>query len=292
MYIRIPQDRTLKDGSIYCGKWDVGLDNVFFMNGCGVLTTIDGQTLSGTWEHGVRNGLFREIGKTGFPSYLEYSNNHKSNVITLPEDSPYIYGIDISHYQPVEWGAMCIVEKTGRTIRPVEFVFVKATEGIFIQDPTFRHHMKMASRVRIKRGGYHVMHVNEPARNQAMNFISTVPPWDCQLPPVLDLEAQYFSQTLNVNEVRSNVAEWLRIVESYYGVRPLIYSSRNFYNNYIKDTELSIYPIWLADYSSSPDYPEISVRQISNKGVISDWNGVVDINRIPTEIYCKLVRSY
>ena len=66
----------------------------------------------------------------------------------LPQ-GPYCYGIDVSRYQhKIKWDSlMVLTDRSGRTIysktsakdiRPVSFVFIKATEGSSMKDKRFQ----------------------------------------------------------------------------------------------------------------------------------------------------------
>jgi len=280
----IPRDIRLKDGSTYCGSLWQGVPD-----GNGVLSFPDGGARAGRWKQGCETGLFREVNKYGETVFTMWVNGSRIGYASLSCDTSAYYGIDVSRYQDACWGATCIaMSENGKRFanqetglwRPVEFVYMKATEGVTIYDPLYRHHLKMARRLKLPRGAYHVMQVNVPARDQALHFLSCISPSDCNMPPVLDLEAQYFKQTLTLPDIRSSLLTWLQIVENELGQRPLIYTGRQFYQNYLEGTELDDYGIWLADYSGRPDREDIFMRQVTSKGVLSGWNASVDVDKL------------
>ena len=69
------------------------------------------------------------------------------------------------------------------------------------------------------------------------------------------------------------------MVENYYGVKPIIYSSESYYNDFLKE-DFSEYPFWIANYTAF--YRDIdsdwSMWQISENAKIEGIRGRVDIN--------------
>ena len=74
----------------------------------------------------------------------------------------YCYGIDISHYQPgIEWDSLRVMTDARRfttrsklhakDIKPVSFVFIKATEGSAMKDKKFRKHWDNAEKAGIRK---------------------------------------------------------------------------------------------------------------------------------------------
>ena len=108
-------------------------------------------------------------------------------------------GIDISHYQKeIQWDSLRVLtDGSGRTIRskshakdirPVSFVFIKATEGSSMKDKHFKMHWKSAKKSGIRRGAYHFFRSSKDPELQAKSFIRTVGKLDeSDLPPVLDI---------------------------------------------------------------------------------------------------------
>jgi lysozyme len=153
-----------------------------------------------------------------------------------------IHGIDVSRYQQViDWERVRDMEVNDVKIG---FGFIKATEGVINRDPRFKRNWSKAKAAGVPRGAYHFFIATKSGKLQAENFISNVELSAGDLPPVLDIE-----QTYGVNSIklRERVKEWLSVVENYYGVRPIIYTNVDFYNQYLKD-EFDEYPLWVAHY--------------------------------------------
>ena len=201
----------------------------------------------------------------------------------------YIYGIDISHYQTqVIWDSlMVLTDASGKTmnskieardIKPVSFVFIKATEGSTMKDKHFRKHWEAAGMHGVRRGAYHFFRSSKNPENQAKNFIRTVGelnPGD--LPPVLDIETIHSGcsyKTLN-----DRVLRWLETIEEHYGCKPIVYSSARFINDILSDDIKDNYPIWVAHYEADiPGYEGWKIWQFTDKAIVYGIDGYTDLN--------------
>ena len=160
---------------------------------------------------------------------------------------PYEYnmhGIDISHYQgEIDWLSL---STTQQDVFPLRFIFLKATEGGDLVDPTFAESFQSAKDYGFIRGAYHYFIPSTDARKQAQFFISQVPLQAGDLPPVLDVEVS--PKKSQRQQFTQNVKTWLDVVEAYYGVKPIIYASYKFREKYLSDTIFNRYPYWIAHY--------------------------------------------
>ena len=105
-------------------------------------------------------------------------NLDKRNVIVPGET----WGIDISKHQPnIDWETLCEENKP-------YFVFIKATEGTYVQDKKFKEHWANCKKNNVLRGAYHFFSYFTSGKKQAANFIKMVKLEKGDLPPVLDVE--------------------------------------------------------------------------------------------------------
>ena len=186
-----------------------------------------------------------------------------------------MHGIDISRYQGViNWED--VKEMEVKNIK-IGFVFIKATEGIDKVDDQFHRNWFAAEEAGIPKGAYHFFIAGKSAKAQANNFIEIAKLKTGDLPPVLDIE-----QTYNVSpeKIYDEINEWLHLIESYYNVKPVIYTNIEFYNKYLKKN-FDDYPIWIAHYLQ-PDKPRIDHQWIfwqhSEKGRVDGIKVPVDFN--------------
>ena len=156
---------------------------------------------------------------------------------------PCCYGIDISHYQgDIDWLELM---QSRLTDYPIEFVFMKATEGGDHGDDTFARNFSEAGKHGFIRGAYHFFSPKTDPLKQADFFIRTVKLAPGDLPPVLDVEV---TGKKTKKELQQNIKRWLDRVEAHYGVKPILYTSYKFKTRYLDDSIFNTYPYWIAHY--------------------------------------------
>jgi lysozyme len=137
-----------------------------------------------------------------------------------------VQGIDISHHQGlIDWDELVKED--------IKFVFIKATEGGYYNDPRFKENWENTRRNNIPVGAYHFYRICKDGIEQAENFISSVPNERSNLPPVIDLEYGGNCQTDKPREiVLSEIQEFMMILENHYQKTPIIYVTKEFYDDY------------------------------------------------------------
>jgi lysozyme len=186
-----------------------------------------------------------------------------------------IHGIDVSKYQQtINWKDVKDMDVDGIKIG---FAFIKATEGVGNVDNQFRRNWVKAEEQDICKGAYHFFIAGKSGKRQAANFIEMVNLKKGDLPPVIDIEKSF---GVSSSEIKKEVADWLNIVEKYYGQKPLIYTNIDFYNRYLQ-ADFDSYPIWIAHYLQ-PVKPRIDRRwafwQHSETGRVNGIRSPVDFN--------------
>lgn len=189
-----------------------------------------------------------------------------------------VHGTDVSKYQrSVDWE---LAKKSG-----ISFAFIKATEGGDRVDDKFADHWNGSRLAGVPRAAYHFFYFCRPASEQAAWFIRNVPRDRSAMPPVLDMEWNPDSPTCKLRPdaatVRSEMRVFLQAVEKYYGKKPIIYTSIDFF----EDNGLSAfrdYPYWLRSVAGHPterygSHP-FSFWQYTGTGVIPGIKGNSDIN--------------
>ena len=169
--------------------------------------------------------------------------------MTLPSCKPtgemslhgkeYVFGIDVSKYQgEIDWSQV-------GTHHPIEFVFIRATMGNNGKDAFFKRNWKGARDEGFIRGAYHYYRPNENSTEQFENFASMVKLKSGDFVPVLDIEEE---GDFGRENLRMGVLNWLLLAEEEYGVKPIIYTSLNFYKSILRGY-VDEYPLWIAAYS-------------------------------------------
>lgn len=157
-----------------------------------------------------------------------------------------VNGIDVSHHSgAVEWVK---VKAHGYT-----FAFAKATEGKDDPDPIFATHWSAMKKAGLIRGAYHFYVTEDDPKEQAKFFIQNVTLKKGDLAPVVDIEI------LGKNTppgLVSRFRTFLKILEKYYGIKPIIYTDKDFWNTHLDD-KFGSYPLWVAEYDvESPTLPQ------------------------------------
>lgn len=200
------------------------------------------------------------------------------------------YGIDISHNNAgrIVWDSLYVMTDSKRRtvrdpfkakdIRPVDFVFIKATEGLAFQDKDFSENWKASGRTGLRRGAYHFFRSSKDGAGQAENFISTVGDLRFKdLPPVLDIETIHRGCSKELLNERA--LEWLQAVEKHYGKKPAVYASSSFIKDNLAKEITDNYPVWVAHYGKDrPSHDGWTWWQFTDKAVVKGVPGKVDLS--------------
>ena len=185
-----------------------------------------------------------------------------------------MHGIDVSHYQgDINWK---MLKQTRQGKFPVEFIFMKATEGGDFSDDRFVANFDSAKVHGFIRGAYHFYNPKTDADKQADFFIRSVKLEPGDLPPVLDIEMK----SKDMKKLQEDLKIWLRKVEGHYGVKPIIYASYKFKTKYLNDSIFNTYPYWIAHYyvDSVRYQGEWKFWQHTDVGTLPGIDEKVDLN--------------
>jgi len=193
-------------------------------------------------------------------------NRRRSPVL---HQSSYIFGIDVSHYQGyINW------KKVTNSKHPIQYVFIRATMGSYSNDNKFNRNWKKAQKYNLIRGAYHYYRPDENSNMQFNNFKSTVKLSKGDLPPVLDVEVESKNGR---RYLRNGIKNWLKLAENHYGVKPIIYTSSNFYKFVLKG-HVDGYTLWIADYNGKPYGVNWHFHQFTNRVSVNGIYSKVDGN--------------
>ncbi len=185
-----------------------------------------------------------------------------------------IKGIDISHHQGIiDWNEL---EK-----EKIDFVYMKATEGGDFVDPKFNTNWEKASHRQISKGAYHFYRACKGGIEQANNFISVVPKAENSLPHAVDIESVGNCKEPKSKEILvKEIAEYIKKIKEHYGKTPIIYTSNNFYRDFLMN-DFSDMKIWIRDISNFPALPDNRmwhIWQFSHNGRVRGIENQVDLN--------------
>jgi lysozyme len=183
-------------------------------------------------------------------------------------------GIDVSHHQgDIDWDLLLNKEHYDTIIH---FVYCKATEGNTHVDTKWDYNRKTLNNLGIPNGAYHFFITKEAPKPQVDHFLKYWTKREVDLPPVLDVETEGFSD----NDLRKKMKIWLAEVEERTGMRPIIYTSLNFYETKFKDY-FPDHKFWIAAYSQKPSClidKRILHWQFSENGILPGIDEEIDLN--------------
>lgn len=189
-----------------------------------------------------------------------------------------VHGIDVSRYQRrVDWAR---VKKMRVGEVRISFAFMKATEGSWLKDPEFESNWANARENGIIRGAYHFFLPDVSPKDQALHFAKTVRLRSGDLPPVVDIEE---TRGRSREQIRRATLDFAQMLEGRYGVKPILYTNRDFYkNHFANEPAFKPYQFWIAHYHVAklvmPDDSKWHFWQHSDRGNVTGINEPVDFN--------------
>lgn len=166
----------------------------------------------------------------------------------------------------------------------VEFCFIKASEGITIQDPMYRKHRLGAERVKIPTYAYHFFRPLDDGIQQAKNFLAAA---GSITRMALDLE----SCIENGQDQWAMVSEPLRYqrIKDFLSLMPAatdiqIYIGTDFFEKYLPKADLlAEYGLWLPRYANETGpipkvWKKYDFWQHDDNGVVPGISGSVDLS--------------
>ena len=191
-----------------------------------------------------------------------------------------VRGVDVSEYQgEVDWDK---IKEQG-----ISFAFVKATEGSKGKDSYFNKNFQKLKNMDMLLGIYHFFSLESTGEEQAKNYIDTVGVTkndDSLLIPIVDIE--YYSDYKKEEPIKDWIKKELKVLldklESTYRVKPMIYTTMEFYNDYL-DGEFLDYDIWIRNILTKPNLENRTWKfwQYTGRGRLEGYSGeekFVDLN--------------
>ena len=205
--------------------------------------------------------------------------------VDVPKSYPLV-GLDVSHHQ-----GEIDFEKLGafQFHDTLSFVYIKASEGVSHVDRQYKVNAKGFEGIKKPYGFYHFFQPSQSALQQAKHFINSVQSLNSQLKPVLDIELLL---PLSTNEMIDSIQVYMSEIEYRLKTKPIIYTYRSYYEDYLKGALDDQVFFWIADYSKNVDLisdNQIVIWQFSDKGKMNGINELVDLN-VATRNFDSIVR--
>ncbi|MBO4268030.1 MAG: glycoside hydrolase family 25 protein [Bacteroidaceae bacterium] len=198
----------------------------------------------------------------------------KEYSVCLPSGYLY-YGIDVSHHQGrIDWQR--VAASSAVSEYPLKFVIMKATEGGTFKDPNLEENLTAAREAGFVCGVYHFFNPASSPSVQAAFFRDNVQLTAGDLVPVVDVE----TEVKDVRKLQKDLSEFLGAVESFFGVKPVIYTSVKFRRRYLNAPAFSQYCFWVAHYYVDEPATDLdwSFWQFSDRARIDGIYGLTDID--------------
>jgi GH25 family lysozyme M1 (1,4-beta-N-acetylmuramidase) len=222
-------------------------------------------------------GTVQASGLSGYPT------THGAGSVPGATSST-LEGIDVSHWQgTIDWTKVSAAGK--------RFVIMKATDGTTFIDPQYATNHARARAAGLRTTAYHFARPSTTAGDavaEADHLVAVAGLGDGDMIPALDLET---TGGLGTAALQSWVASWLHEVTARIGVRPMIYTSPNFWKTYMGDTrsfaDAGYTTLWIAHWNvASPTVPAQNwgghgwtFWQYSDCGTVPGISGCVDLDR-------------
>jgi GH25 family lysozyme M1 (1,4-beta-N-acetylmuramidase) len=178
-------------------------------------------------------------------------------------------GIDVSHQDSViDW------RQVAKDKKRIRFAFISASQGKEYRDPSFERNWTGARQAGLLRGAYHSYRFSDDPVQQAKFFMGVIgSQLDSQdLPPVVDVEEEIerskAASKIDPSTRRvQNLSEFLRLIASTIGRKPLIYTSPAAWKSLLGDSLVfADYPLWVANYNV--DIPILPANKWGGRGWI------------------------
>lgn len=190
-----------------------------------------------------------------------------------PWSAAYAEGVDVSHHQgPIDWRALAQTS--------VRFAYLKASEGAEHVDTRFAFNWREAKAAGLLRGAYHFFTLCRPGALQARHFLSQGVHETGALPPALDVEHKGpCRQGPTMADVVGEIRAFLDRVQAALGIRPLIYTTREFHDLHLKNA-FSEERFWLRSLFAPPRFRQRQwvIWQHHNRARRQGVSGPVDLN--------------
>ncbi len=229
---------------------------------------------------------------------LDISDILLQEVIKKPQNGEY-QGIDVSHYQSekkiagkwkdygkIDWSKVAHDKN-------IQFVYIKATQGRTITDKYFSYNLSEAKKHGFKVGAYHFYSTESKVEDQFRHFIKVCPKENVDLIPMIDVEPGKNPSAKKRSKVQKEVRELAKLIEAYYGTKPMIYATMRSYNEYLAPIFNKDYLLYIARYQSGSNPPIINgpdhydIWQYSETGQIDGIPLPVDLCRFHPDTNLK-----
>lgn len=158
----------------------------------------------------------------------------------------------------------------------IEFVYIKATEGINFKDAMFERNAAAARKAGLKVGAYHFFRFDASAHMQALNIVQSVRMQPLDLPLVIDIEQWTNPMGHSADSILNHASQMAHILEGQ-GHKVMFYTNKHGQARWVR-RELKDYPLWLCSLTDIASPETCAVWQYCHTGNVPGVKGNVDLN--------------
>lgn len=159
----------------------------------------------------------------------------------------------------------------------VDFVYLKASEGLSYRDPSFMRNYVAARRAGLRVGAYHFFRFESDGTRQAANFLDAISSCELGLPAVIDVEEWGNPADPPTEMVAERIESMIAMLRAFYG--PVaIYTNKNGDARFLRGRMEDI-PLWICSFTNPPlSRRKWHLWQHSHKGRVPGVEGDVDLD--------------
>ncbi len=184
-----------------------------------------------------------------------------------------VAGVDISAHNG-------IVDFDSLASAGIDFVYLKASEGISFRDQAFARNYKRARAAGIAVGAYHYFRFDCDGALQCVNFLKATEGLNMDLPPAIDVEEWGNAPDATTAIVRERLRSFVTLLGSQ-GHRALIYTNKQGHARFVRGVGWSgpEPEIWICSFTTPPfGHEHWRLWQHSHIGSLPGVKGPVDLN--------------
>lgn len=196
----------------------------------------------------------------------------KKNFVEIDRADYPVLGVDLSaHNGTPDFDSLANI---------VDFVYLKASEGVAFRDPRFETSYSDARRRKIRTGAYHFFRFDCDGRRQAINFLAAIDGRPLDLPPAIDIEESGNPAEVPTEIISERLQTMIELMRAA-GYQPLIYTNKKGHSRFVRGKfgPEELPELWICSFTNPPvAHTGWTFWQHSHCGRLPGVKGLVDLN--------------
>lgn len=179
-----------------------------------------------------------------------------------------VRGLDLSHHN-----GKILYEG----LDTLDFVFLKATEGVTLVDRDFETHYEGFQNKGIALGVYHFFRFDTDGEEQANHFLNRIKGHTIQVPLIVDVEHDN-NPKVRREKVIQRLNEFMQTIKKKTGQKPIIYTNGDGYSDFV-EKEFDDHTLWLSSTNAwRPAMMDCTFWQFNIKADLMEITHLADLN--------------